>query len=87
MGFNGAANEFWLALPAAVSKHKFSSHHNRLFMPVLAKSFDFLFAFDYSKKKLIQQRSQQTSDRPSIPNILMMPISKVAEKSDQYAAE
>lgn len=48
---------------------------------------DFPFAFDCSKKKLIQQRSQQTSDRPSIPNILMMPITKPAEKSEQYAAE
>jgi hypothetical protein len=68
-----------LALSAAAMENEF---------PRIKADLTFLlFAFDCSKKKLIQQRSQQTSDRPSIPNILMMPITKANEKSDQYAAE
>jgi hypothetical protein len=61
----------------------------------LSRSFSLNNKFSYllftfvrcSKKKLIQQRSQQTSDRPSIPNILMMPTTKAADKNDQYAVE
>lgn len=40
-----------------------------------------------SKKKLLQQRSLQTSDRPTIPNFLMMPAAKNVEKGDQYVVE
>lgn len=43
--------------------------------------------FRFSKKKLLQQRSHQTSDRPVIPNILMMPISKSMEKIEPYVVE
>lgn len=59
-------------------------HRNRVFMLICLIP---LFSFLCSKKKLVQQRSLQTSDRPIIPNILMMPITKTAEKNDQYAIE
>lgn len=46
-----------------------------------------MFFPGFSKKKLLQQRSHQTSDRPAIPNILMMPISKSMEKMEPYVVE
>lgn len=52
-----------------------------------ARNFICFIFSSCSKKKLIQQRSLQTSDRPFMPNILMMPITKTVDKHDQYAVE
>lgn len=90
MAFHSVANELWLALWAAHKKARMKSDFRiviKFNFHACLHNFSYLLPFHCSKKKLIQQRSHQTTDRPIIPNILMMPTSKTVEKIDQYVVE
>lgn len=91
MAFHSVANELWLALWAAHKKARMKSAYFRIVIKfnfhACLHNFSYLLPFHCSKKKLIQQRSHQTTDRPIIPNILMMPTSKTVEKIEQYVVE